>query len=471
MDTYKEIWSNLLAGDRWEGMLKNRKKSGESYYLFTTIISIKEKDEKIAEFISIQYEITDAIKRDQLIEYYTTDTLTGLPNRYKLRDELKSNQNESMLIFIDINNFGSINNLYGEKIGNEVLLETSEKLKNLVSDKEASLYKFHGDQFAILIRKKELFDKYFFLIKYSLLLGEAQSDVDSNLVISYTVGISYGNENLFHKSNMALRDAKKRGVDVVIYDASLNIEETQKLNMARLKVFKEALQNGNIMPYFQPIVDAKTNEVIKYEAVARLINENGRVVSPDMFLDVAKQSRLFQYFTRQVMQKIFYVASKNDIEISINLIYEDISSKEVVEYIKNRLESHKKRNITFEIVESEDIVDYRVIEKFIKMAKGYGCKISIDDFGSGYSNFSYLFKLEKDYLKIDGSIIEKIETDKNSQNLVKMLVDFAKINEIKIIAEYVSSKEIAQKLKELGVDYLQGYYFGKPQPAEFYGLL
>lgn len=409
-------------------------------------------------------------KSDEFADCRSRDTLTGLPNRAKLKSELKSKKTDSMLIFVDINDFGSINNLYGEEIGNEILKETAKKLKNFINENEAELYKFHGDQYAILVKEKEFFDKYLYLAKYSLLTSESYSEVNGDLYISYTVGISYGCDELFHKANIALREAKRRKVDLLEYKAELNIEQRQKENIKRLKTFKEALQNDNIVPFFQPIVDAKTKETIKYEAVARLIGKNGEIISPDMFLDVAKQSRLSRYLSRQIMQKIFRIASKNDEEISINLVYDDIACKETLLYIKNRLELHGKRNITFELVESEEIVDYGVIESFIKMAKSYGCKISIDDFGSGYSNFSYLFKLDIDYLKIDGSIIQKLLVDDKSKKMVIFLVDFARINNIKIIAEFVSSDDIADELTKLGVDYLQGFSCGKPQRAEYYGL-
>jgi EAL domain-containing protein (putative c-di-GMP-specific phosphodiesterase class I) len=190
-----------------------------------------------------------------------------------------------------------------------------------------------------------------------------------------------------------------------------------------------------------------------------------------MFLDVAKESRLFQYFTRQMLQKVFAIADKNrDIMISVNLTYEDIVSPETVAYIENRLKLHAGCRVAFEILESEEIVNYAVIEAFIALAKGYGCLIAIDDFGSGYSNFAHLVRLNADLIKIDGSIIEQILVSEDARIVTRILIDFCKVKGLKSVAEYVSSPEIAEKVKAMGIDLLQGYHFGEPKPAAGYGL-
>ena len=156
--------------------------------------------------------------------------------------------------------------------------------------------------------------------------------------------------------------------------------------------------------------------------------------------------------------------------LSINLTYENIASPSLIAYIKNRLDLFGGHKITFEIVESEDIKDYKLVENFILFVKSYGCKIAIDDFGSGYSNFTNIVRLNTDYIKLDGTIIENLAKDKNVELMAIALIDFAKKAGIKTIAEFVSSKEIAQHVKELGIDFVQGYEYGKPELAEYYGL-
>jgi EAL domain-containing protein (putative c-di-GMP-specific phosphodiesterase class I) len=195
--------------------------------------------------------------------------------------------------------------------------------------------------------------------------------------------------------------------NLIIYKNNQTTCELQKATLNRLRVYKKALHSGNIIPFFQPIIDVKDNSILKYEALARLLTDTGEIVTPYYFLDSAKQDNTFEFFTRQMMQKVFNIYAKKKANISINITYENISSKSMQEYIKNRLEKYGGEGITFEIVESEDIEDYKLIEEFILMLKEYNCKVSIDDFGSGYSNFTNIIKLNIDYIKLDGSLIEK----------------------------------------------------------------
>jgi EAL domain-containing protein (putative c-di-GMP-specific phosphodiesterase class I) len=142
----------------------------------------------------------------------------------------------------------------------------------------------------------------------------------------------------------------------------------------------------------------------------------------------------------------------------------------MLEYIKNRLQKYGGERITFEIVETEEIDDYKIVENFILMVKEYGCKISIDDFGSGYSNFTNLIKLNIDFIKIDGSITTKLLSDEKAKIMVQGLIQFAKSINIKTIAEFVSSKELFDCIRELGVDFVQGYYLGMPKSPKEYDL-
>jgi EAL domain-containing protein (putative c-di-GMP-specific phosphodiesterase class I) len=290
-------------------------------------------------------------------------------------------------------------------------------------------------------------------------------------ITDFTAGIAYGVQNIFNHADVVLQEAIVSKVNFKVYTNNQSAKQLQEDCLSRLKVYKNALHRGTIIPYFQPIVDAKNGTVVKYEALARLETEKGEIISPYYFLDSAKEDKTFEYFTRQIMQKVFHVFSQNSIPISMNLTYENINSESMVEYIKNRLEKYGGEGITFEILESEDILDYSKIASFIIMVKQYGCKISIDDFGSGYSNFTNILKLNIDYIKLDGSLIEKLNTDINIQHMIKGLILYAKNTNIKTIAEFVSSKELADTVRELGIDYLQGYYYGEPKPPEHYGLL
>ncbi len=231
---------------------------------------------------------------------------------------------------------------------------------------------------------------------------------------------------------------------------------------------KKALENDRIVPYYQAIFNINTNKIEKYEALVRLIDEDGSIVSPFYFLNIAKKSKQYLKLTKQVIKKSFEYFKDKDYEFSVNLTLEDIKNKNISSYIIEMLKEYKiASKVVFEIVESEGIEDFDQINNFLDRARELGCKIAIDDFGSGYSNFEYLIKLNADYIKIDGSLIKDILIDKSNQEIVVTIIDFAKRQGFKTIAEFVSNEEIFNKVKELGIDYVQGYYISEPNPNIF----
>lgn len=402
------------------------------------------------------------------------DTITKLHTRVKLAKDINSLNSQAMLILLFINDFSHLNEQYGNKFIDNVLVNKANDLNAIILDASASTYRLNVNEFALLITNKTQFERYFSLLKYSILNNEKYDLEDksaSNITISLTAGVAYGKEQILRNANIALHKAFNNTNNYYIYEDKDN--KNNEIELDRLKylnIYQEALANDNIVPYFQPIVDAKTEYIYKYEALARIIDKDKNIITPNHFLNIAKEDKTFENLTRQLLQKIFNIYSYNEIHISINLTYENISSMEIVSYIKNRLDKYGGERITFEIIESEEIVSYDIVSDFISTVKEYGCKIAIDDFGNGYSNFTNLIKLDIDYIKIDGSIIKKILTHDNVELMTKSLISYARNTNIKTIAEYVFSEEIADKVKELDVDLLQGYYYGEPKSAIEYGL-
>ena len=195
-----------------------------------------------------------------------------------------------------------------------------------------------------------------------------------------------------------------------------------------------------------------------------MIDDDGIAVSPYYFLDIAKKSKQYLKLTKVVVKKSFDYFKDKDFEFSINITIEDIKNENISSYILDMLKEYKiASKVVFEIVESEGIDDFTQVNNFIDDVRKLGCKIAIDDFGSGYSNFEYLIKLNADYIKIDGSLIKDILINKSSQEIVVTIIDFAKRQGFKTIAEFVSDEEIFKKVKDLGIDYVQGYYIDEPR--------
>jgi EAL domain-containing protein (putative c-di-GMP-specific phosphodiesterase class I) len=275
--------------------------------------------------------------------------------------------------------------------------------------------------------------------------------------------VNSNQENLFSKVSMALKYAKDHRLPFWIYEDRMRFENEYERNLSISNVVRHAVENSKIIPYFQPIIDNNTLKINKYECLARLLDEDDNIISPSLFIPISKRIKVYNLVTKTIIDKSFEVFEKNDYEFCINISMEDMINSEMFNFILNKLKySNASNRAVFEIVESEAIQDFEKIERFINEIKRYGAKIAIDDFGDGYSNFSYLIKMNVDFLKIDGSLIKDIDTDKNSYLVVETIVDFAKKLGVKTIAEFVHSSTVMDKVKSMGIDFSQGYHIDKP---------
>ena len=402
--------------------------------------------------------------RQQLLAKFFLDNLTGLPNIYQLRKDLQDNENLE-IITISIDNFTTINNFYGHLVGDYVIEHVVKFLSQAIKQK---LYRVSGTDFTIVVEKSMGFYE---LKDYLIELYESIKNItvlyrDNDIVVSLTLASCVHNKNhedIFSKVSMALSYAKNNGLAFWIYEDRMGFENEYEKNIKISKVVKKAVEQSKIVPYFQPIVNNKTSKIEKYECLARLLDENDNVVSPTLFIPVAKKIKVYNHITKIIINKSFDAFEDNDYEFTINLSIEDIMNSEIFDFILSKLKySKSSKRVIFEIVESEAIQDFKKIERFIIEVKRHGARIAIDDFGDGYSNFSYLVKMNVDFLKIDGSLIKNIDTDKNSSLVVETIVDFANKLNIKTIAEFVHSSTVLDKVKEMGIDYSQGFYIDEP---------
>ena len=461
---FKELWQTIQNKKIWHGVLKNKRKDGEFYYVNITIKPILDENENIIEYIAIRHEITDLIhKTEELEKNLREDSLTKEGNRFKLLEDIKKSQKPALAL-LDISRFGDINDFYGYEIGDEVLVTVAKIFKEHIGNKY-SLYRIYSDEFAILANndEKEHFIKFVKHIVDSISLVPLNIK-GKEIYIQMTYSISFEEKNELKRTANTIKRYSKTNKNIVVYDKNLGIEKIHEKNILWTSKLKKALENGNIIPYYQAIYNLKTEKIEKYEALVRLIDEDNIAISPYYFLDVAKKSKQYLKLTKQVVKKSFEYFKDKDYEFSINLTLEDITNKNISSYIVDMLKEYNiASKVVFEIVESEGIEDFAHVNSFIDIVRELGCKIAIDDFGSGYSNFEYLIKLNADYIKIDGSLIKDILINKNNQEIVITIVDFARRQGFKTIAEFVSTKEIFDRVKELGIDYAQGYYIGEPK--------
>ena len=399
----------------------------------------------------------------QVLKRYFTDHLTNLPNQYQLRKDMHDNE-KATLVNIVIDDFATINNFYGFIVGDFVIEEVGKYLKENLNNE---VYRVSGTEFALLIDNKlEFYDLKQYLSDLYEKIGEIKIKYqDSYITISVTLAscVSISNADIFSKVSMALKYAKESGIPFWIYEDRMKFENKYEQNLDISNKVRHAVENHKITPYFQPIVNNETEKIEKYECLARLLDENNNVISPMLFIPISKKIKVYNQVTKIIIDKSFAAFEDNEFEFSINLSIDDVMSSEIFDFILEKLKNSSASNrVIFEILESEAILDFDKIEKFMNEIKRFGARIAIDDFGSGYSNFSYLIKMNIDFIKIDGSLIKNIDIDKNSHLVVETIVDFANKLGIKTVAEFVHSSTVMDKVKELGIHYSQGFYIDKP---------
>ena len=439
---------------------------------FSNVISNITKSNDITKRVEVtdNIEEIDSIKNtfnmmlNSIEHQFYHDTLTGLENRKKLTEKLEQGKT-SFLMIINIDSFQEINDLYGDQVGDIILKEFALFLRKMIPEK-GQIYRLHSDEFAYMCQDAiDLTDFKNFAAFLSDHISKKSFTIDSKGEVSLTatIGISYGSDALLTNADIALSIAKKSRKNYLVYEDSMAMVKEYEKNLDWTKKLKKAMDEDRIVPLFQPIVDAKTQQIVKYESLIRIIDNDGGYIAPIHFLELSKKNKLYHKLTKIMIEKTFKKFENLPYFVSINLSVEDILNKEIHTFIIDKLKNSPVRNrVVFEIIESEGIENFTQVIDFINDVKQYGVKISIDDFGTGYSNFEYLMKLKVDYIKIDGSMIKNIDVDTNSQMITQTIVEFAKKMKIQTIAEFVCSKNVFDKIVDLEVDYAQGYYFGKP---------
>lgn len=466
-EVFTQMWETILGKKVWHGILKNRAKDGSTYYVDTTIAPILQHDGSIKKFLALRHDITKVIEQEQQIALQQIDRLTGLPSRLKLIEDLESGKYSAMGI-LNIDSFQELNNLYGHKIGDEILKCFAIYLSENLKEDKCSLYKLHSDEFAIL--SKPSFELEIFKQLITRLIHEIDTHMfyvwENEIYLSVTAGISGGKgSEMMINADTALKNAKLNKMAFDLYDPENNDKKHYATNQGMIKTLKYALAHDLVIPYFQPIFNNQTHKIDKYETLMRIVDEEGNVISPFFFLDIAHKSKIYPELTKIILRKAFETFRTKDMVFTVNLSVEDIRNSATHAYIFEMLSQYEKpQNVIFEIIESEGIDNYTIVKEFVTDVKKYGVRIAIDDFGSGYSNFMHLLELNPSCIKIDGSIIKNILHDRNSQILTKTIVSMAKELDMNVIAEFVSSKEIHDAVVSIGVDHSQGYYLGEPKP-------
>ena len=441
--------------------------SNKEYLLESIDIGIDKYVLKPIDIAKLLQAMSQSIIYYELKELFI-DKLTNLPNRNRLKKDL-AQTDDVLMAFFDIDGFLTLNDLFGEEIGDGILVELSYKLKEHFPANEYSIYKLDVDKFVVVaVNSGKSVEEFYKYTKSFINKIENQSFLvnENEIDINLTVGVSHANGALAYKyAQRTITYARTKLRKIMIYNDSFNIHQSFENNIKWLKQLKNGFKENRFQAYFQPIVDTQTKEIYKYEALIRYIDENGNEVGPYNFLDIAKKTKQYPNIIKVILKDALKLIKEKNKKVSINISYADISNKNTTKYIYDFLTAQSIEHtklLSFEILESEEIVDFEEVSRFISEVKKFECLVGIDDFGAGYSNFHLLSKLKISFIKIDGSLIQNIHNSKDLEIIVRTISNIAKEFNVKTVAEFVANEEIYNKVKELNIDYSQGFYFDKP---------
>ncbi len=390
--------------------------------------------------------------------------LTKLPSRYALQEALGGS--EKAIIYLNIDHFDFVNTTYGMGKANKLLKEVASRL-GLFLPSNATLYHITADEFVILLSEPAEKQALLLAQQIQILFKESPVEFDGHThYVVFSVGIDYGVGNkLFVNSKSASKEARYfSGNQIVVYNPYSSYMKEQRESLYWVGVLQKAFDEDKILTYYQPIVsnsDAKTKH---YEVLCRLVDSDNRLIDAKRFIQSAKHVGLLTQITKSVIDKTFKLFKNNDYNFSINITMHDLHENYLVDFLRYKCEKYAiaPARVHLEIV--EDIIINKSIEldRQIIALKEEGYHVIVDDFGTDKSAYSRMFDLNAEYVKIDGSFIKSLGEDREHQLIVKSIVEYAKKSGIKTIAEHVESEEIYKIVKELGIDYSQGFYTGKP---------
>lgn len=483
---FKQMWQDIDDNGVWSGEIWNKKKNGEIFPEHLSINAIFDEDNNVAQYVAFFFDLSKQKQaEEEIYRQAHFDLLTGIANRSFFMEKLSLavnsfDKNEPTgLLFMDLDLFKEINDVYGHDFGDELLIKASNRLQSLTKHTDI-VARISGDGFAILL-SNVVSDEIINNIISRVFSGFSEPFIIHNTSIRCTLSMGVllfrddtdDASTLIKKAEHAMFHAKDNGRNSFNYftqDMQNNVQRQLFLK----KELSAALSNNSLSVVFQPIVSISEQKINKFEALVRWKNE-GLWISPEEFIPIAEEFSLIRplgdFVLNEACRQLKKLKSQgyNNIVFNVNRsVYEIPLNESENDQWLLIIDQHglKPNDICFELTESALAPDKRNNELLFNQLRTAGCTIALDDFGTGYSSLSYLRRIPVDYIKIDQSFIRDMSTNKDDNVLVSTIIAMSKSLGKKIVAEGVETKEQMQQLTELGCDLIQGYYFSKPLPSE-----
>ncbi|KAF7772229.1 hypothetical protein PCIT_a2258 [Pseudoalteromonas citrea] len=484
---YQQMWAQLSDKGVWQGEICNRKKGGDVYVEWLTIIEIKEPYSEDVLYAAIFSDITERKNAEEKIArlaYF--DELTSLPNRRLFHDRLSMalasahrDKQTLAVMFIDLDRFKEVNDSLGHSAGDQLLIHVSERIKGMLKEGD-TLARLGGDEFVVLMTEVKEIDSVVRFANHILQqlslpfeLGEICVAATASIGAAIYPEDGIESEALLKHADVAMYRSKEIGRNSFqLYKASMNARSLERLSM--LSRFQNALDNNEFELYFQPLQCLVSSRINSVECLLRWQDPNLGMISPAQFIPLAEELGLIIKLDQWVInraceQMALWRYQGIDIRrIAINVSAQCLCQGELVLTVATALNKHglSGRYLEIELTERSFISNLHDAKAELKKLKSLGVSLALDDFGTGYSALSYLTKLPIDILKIDASFIAKIPDEYGNSEIVSAIIAMAKALNLHVVAEGVEKPEQRQFLQKLGCHTLQGYLFCKPLTAD-----
>lgn len=485
---YQGMWQSLNETGFWEGEIWNRHKSGEDLPEWLTISAVHDEQGGITNYVASFTDISERINTEQKIKHLAFfDPLTGLPNRRLLRDRLQQaiimcrrNDRYAALIFLDLDDFKNVNDLYGHQIGDDLLCQVGNRLKNSVREFD-TVARLGGDEFVILLEElKPSFEDAVVQVehiggKILLALREPYVVNGQRLNNRASLGVVLFNEDqqtaveLMQYADLSMYNAKASGKNALsFYDPQMMVVVSMRLKLEQ--DIRRGLLEDEFVLFLQPQVNAQ-GEPEGAEALVRWQHPQRGLLGPDIFIEVAEGSDLIELIDLEGLRQGCLLLARwadcpnmENLSLSVNMSARLLYKDDLLDLITDLLNKSKANPLLLKLEITESLLLNDTEKAVVRMQalRELGICFSIDDFGTGYSSMSYLQQLPLDQLKIDQSFIRNLPNSTSSQAIVQAIFAMAKSLGLEVIAEGVENQAQHEFLISSGCQHFQGYLFGKP---------
>lgn len=490
---FRQMWSCIKQGETWHGDICNRNKSGELYWVDTTIVPLVGDDGVVDRYLAIRADITKRIKAEQEAKKLALfDELTGLANRRnfktKLDEVLMKGDDFSMqhaIIMLDLDNFKDVNDAFGHVVGDEFLKQVANRIKEFDED-GIQTFRLGGDEFVLLISQYENRSE-IMLNDINNIAEKIKTSLNIPFVVSGklinttpSIGISVfdnklSSEEIMVSADIAMYHSKRNGKNrISFFEAELQEKVSRRAKL--LAELHHVMNRGELKLFYQPIFSANA-DIVAAEVLARWNSPEFGMVSPMDFIPLAEESDLILEIGRWILKEVFQQLTEwkshsvaSDWVLSVNISARQLQKKEFADEILNLAEDFKCQDVLgklqLEITESMLLDNIPRTIYTMQKLKNAGIRFSIDDFGTGFSSLNYLTKLPLDALKIDRSFVNQMIGGENDMIVVKAIISLAKSLDLQVVAEGVETSDQLERLKQLECDYFQGFLLSRPTSIE-----